>query len=104
MVRLLEKTNGNIAPIRSPSISYFIAKLLVKLKFYSLVNIIMEKEVVKELIQDKFNFKNIQNELDNLKKDKFQKKMVKDFKDLRRRIGELNSSEKLAKIIYEKIL
>jgi hypothetical protein len=30
--------------------------------------------------------------------------MVKDFKDLRSRIGELNSSEKLAKIIYEKIL
>lgn len=94
----------HVVVFKASSISYFIAKLLVKLKFYSLVNIIMEKEVVKELIQDKFNFKNIQNELDNLKKDKFQKKMVKDFKDLRRRIGELNSSEKLAKIIYEKIL
>ncbi len=94
----------HIVVFKASSISYFIAKILVKLKFYSLVNIIMEKEVVKELIQGNFNLKNIKKELFYLKKGAFQKKMLQNFKELRTRIGDLNSSEKLAEIIYGKIL
>jgi lipid-A-disaccharide synthase len=44
-------------------ISYEIAKRLIKIKFIGLVNLIMDKEVVKELIQDDLNEKNIVAEL-----------------------------------------
>ncbi|MEO0066390.1 MAG: hypothetical protein RI983_1716 [Bacteroidota bacterium] len=44
-------------------ISYQIAKRLVKIKFISLVNLIMDKEIVKELIQDELNTVNLVREL-----------------------------------------
>jgi lipid-A-disaccharide synthase len=44
-------------------ISYEIAKRLIKIKFIGLANLIMDKEVVKELIQDELNEKNIVAEL-----------------------------------------
>jgi lipid-A-disaccharide synthase len=47
-------------------ISYQIAKRLVKVKYISLVNLIMDKPVLKELIQDEMNEKNIAAELDKL--------------------------------------
>ena len=64
----------------------------------------MEKEVVRELIQDKFILENIKSELNRLKIKQSQKKMIDDFNYLNGRIGDQNSSEKLAKIIYEKLL
>ncbi len=47
-------------------ISYEIAKRLIKIKFIGLVNLIMDKEVVKELIQDDLNEKNLIKELSTL--------------------------------------
>jgi lipid-A-disaccharide synthase len=49
-------------------ISYEIAKRLIKIKFIGLVNLIMDKEVVKELIQEELNEKSIQlkKDYDNL--------------------------------------
>ena len=44
-------------------VSYQIAKRIITLKFISLVNLIMDKEVVKELIQDELNTKNLKIEL-----------------------------------------
>ncbi len=44
-------------------ISYEIAKRLIKIKFIGLVNLIMDREVVKELIQNELNEKNIVAEL-----------------------------------------
>ncbi len=48
------------------SISYQIAKRLIKVKYISLVNLIMDKLVVKELIQDEMNVNNLRNELNEL--------------------------------------
>lgn len=44
-------------------ISYWIAKRLVKIKYISLVNLILDKEAVKELIQKECKPKNIEKEL-----------------------------------------
>ena len=44
-------------------ISYQIGKRLVNVKFISLVNLILDKEVVTELIQDEFNKKNLEDDL-----------------------------------------
>jgi lipid-A-disaccharide synthase len=51
---------------KSGKISYEIAKRLIKIKFIGLVNLIMDKEVVKELIQDDLNEKNLIKELSTL--------------------------------------
>ncbi len=51
---------------KGSNISYQIAKRLVKIKFISLVNLIMDKEIVKELIQDELNTNNLVQELNKL--------------------------------------
>jgi lipid-A-disaccharide synthase len=51
---------------KSNDISYQIAKRLVKIKYICLVNLIMDKEVVKELIQDDLTVKNLVEELNKL--------------------------------------
>ncbi len=94
----------HVVVFKSSNTSYIIARLLVKLKFISLVNLILNKETVKELIQDKFNINNLLNELKSLKKNKIQKKMIRNFSLLRRKIGKNNSSKKLAEIIYGELL
>ena len=60
----------------------FLAKLFVKINFISLVNLILNKEVVKELIQSDFNKEMIKTELDLILKGK-RKQIQKDYKDLR---------------------
>ncbi len=64
-------------------ISYEIAKRLIKIKFIGLVNLIMDREVVKELIQDELNEKNIVNELKLLLNETDNsKKLQDDYKSL----------------------
>ena len=58
----------HIVVFKASYTSYLIARLLVKLKHISLVNLILGKEIVKELIQDNFNINNLINELKSLKK------------------------------------
>jgi lipid-A-disaccharide synthase len=48
------------------SVSYQIARRLIKVKYISLVNLIMDKLVVKELIQDDLTPENLRRELDDL--------------------------------------
>jgi len=51
---------------KGSAISYQIAKRLIKVKYISLVNLIMDKPVVKELIQDDLNVAQLQRELNDL--------------------------------------
>ncbi len=51
---------------KSSFLSYFIAKLLVKTKYISLVNLIMNKEIVKELIQNNCNKNSVRLELNKI--------------------------------------
>jgi len=51
---------------KGSTFSYHIAKRLIKIKFIGLVNLIMDKEVVKELIQDQLTVENLKHELNLL--------------------------------------
>jgi lipid-A-disaccharide synthase len=51
---------------KGSNISYQIAKRLVKIKYISLVNLIMDKPVVKELIQNDLTVPNLKRELNEL--------------------------------------
>ena len=67
---------------RSSFLTYQIAKRLIKLSFISLVNLILDREVVKELIQSDFNKEMIKTELNLILKGK-RNQIQKDYKDLR---------------------
>jgi lipid-A-disaccharide synthase len=62
---------------KGSSISYQIAKRLVKIKYIGLVNLIMDKEVVKELIQDDLTVENLKKELDTLLNNKEKQEQLK---------------------------
>lgn len=69
---------------KGSAISYQIAKRLIRIKYISLVNLIMDKKVVTELIQDELTVHNIIRELDSiLHDDEKIGRMKKDYADLK---------------------
>lgn len=88
---------------KGSNISYQIAKRLVKVKYISLVNLIMDKEVVKELIQDDMNVDNVKRELTRILKDRDAiHKMKEDYADLKKLLSEGGqASKKAAKSIVD---
>jgi lipid-A-disaccharide synthase len=82
-------------------VSYLIARSLVKIKFISLVNLIMDREVVRELIQDELNEKNLYVELKSLLENKeVQQNMKRDFDSLREKLGGRGASAKTAALMW----
>ncbi len=62
---------------KGSAFSYQIAKRLIKIKFIGLVNLIMDKEVVKELIQDELTVDNLKYELHLVLTDEEKQKQLK---------------------------
>ncbi|MFW5792928.1 MAG: lipid-A-disaccharide synthase [Bacteroidota bacterium] len=84
------------------TLSYYIAKNLVKIKYISLVNIIMDKIVVKELIQNDFNVGNLSKELSKLLyNNDYRQKMLNDYLLLQKKLGGQGASQKAANLIYK---
>jgi len=84
-------------------ISYQIAKWVIKVKYISLVNLIMDKPVVKELIQDEMTTENCIKGLKDLLENKDRKRQLqKDYADLKNLLLQGgNASANAAKIIYD---
>ena len=84
-------------------LSYQIAKRLINLKFISLVNLIMNKEIVKELIQNDLTVENCKNELQDLLSNEKKSKQIKiDYTDLKNllKLGG-NASANAARSIHD---
>jgi|SRR5579863_272834 len=88
---------------KGSKISYQIAKRLIKVKFISLVNLIMDKPVVTELIQEEMNVQNITAELRKLIYDnEIRNRIQHDYTELRNLLSQGgNASEKAAAMILE---
>ncbi|CAM1333975.1 lipid-A-disaccharide synthase [Tenacibaculum aestuariivivum] len=82
-------------------ISYQIAKRIITLQYISLVNLIMDKEVVKELIQDNFTKKNLTKELMYILEKEQRKKLANSYLELEQKLGGKGASEKTAKLIVK---
>jgi len=82
-------------------ISYQIGKRLVNVKFISLVNLILDREVVTELIQDQFNEKNLEDELFKILDHKYREEMFDQYYELEQKLGGKGASEKTAKLIIK---
>ena len=82
------------------SISVAIARFLVKIKFISLVNLIMDEEIVKELIQADCNPAKIAEELDLILHDPlYRTRMLINYDILAEKIGESGASARTAKLM-----
>jgi lipid-A-disaccharide synthase len=79
--------------------SYQIAKRIITLKYISLVNLIMDKEVVTELIQDDCNAENIKKELTKILEKDHRKQLIDQYDILEKKLGGPGASQKTAHLI-----
>ncbi|MBE6224957.1 MAG: lipid-A-disaccharide synthase [Bacteroidales bacterium] len=85
-------------------ISYQIAKRVVKLKYISLANLIMDRGLFKELIQHDCNPTLISQELEKLlHDDAYRGKMMEDYAQVREVLGGKGASAKVAKAMYDEL-
>jgi lipid-A-disaccharide synthase len=72
---------------KGSAISYQIAKRIITLKYISLVNLILDKEVVTELIQDNFSKKNLRMALSKILDEQQRTQIFLAYNDLERKLG-----------------
>ncbi len=78
-----------------------IGKRLLKVKYISLVNLVMDKLIVKELIQHTCNKKMITEELNQiLFKDNYRREMLHNYQLLNETLGGAGASARFASMIY----
>ena len=82
---------------KSSPASYWIARMLIKIKFISLVNLILDKAAVKELIQNECTAENIIAELRKLEEGQTERaRLIQDYESLIHILGESGASERAA--------
>ena len=88
---------------KTDPLTYFLAKLFIKIKWISLVNIIMGKLVVKEFIQSEMTQKNLVSEMNNLLSERGKTQILQDYKMLQKKLYSEKVSEKISKFILENV-
>jgi lipid-A-disaccharide synthase len=87
---------------RFSKLSYFIGKLVIKVKYISLVNLIMDKAVVEELIQDDFNASKINTSLRKILSGPNRLDMIQSYAALKIKVGNSGASERAAGLIVSR--
>ena len=85
-------------------LSYQIAKRIITLKYISLVNLIMDEEVVTELIQDDCNTERIRLELNKILDPNYRNILSEKYDQLEQKLGGVGASASTAKLIVASIL
>ncbi|PQJ21143.1 lipid-A-disaccharide synthase [Tenacibaculum sp. SG-28] len=86
---------------KGSAISYQIAKRIITLEYISLVNLIMNNEVVTELIQNDFTKLNLKRELQKILTTEHRKQVFSEYHDLEEKLGGKGASEKTAQLIVK---
>jgi len=84
-------------------ISYQIGKRVVNLKYISLVNLILNKEAVTELIQGDFNSKRLKKELDIILDSYERTKFFMNYYELEKKLGGKGASAQTARLIFNSL-
>jgi len=82
-------------------ISYQIAKRIITLDYISLVNLILDREVVKELIQGNLTAENLKAELSKILDGEPREEVLQDYATLIKKLGGSGASEKTARLIVQ---
>jgi lipid-A-disaccharide synthase len=86
---------------KTGNINYLIVKLLIKVGYVSLVNLIADRMVVRELLQDEMNAEQIGTELEQLIAGDRRAEVLKGYMEVQRILGDENASENTAKLMVE---
>lgn len=87
-----------------PKLIRFAFKHIIKVRFISLVNLIADKEIVQELLADRFSIYNIANELYRiLPGQPARERMLADYQIVREHLGDAVAPDNAARIIVEKL-
>tara|TARA_B100001093_G_scaffold520451_1_gene616085 strand:- start:12250 stop:13344 length:1095 start_codon:yes stop_codon:yes gene_type:complete len=87
---------------KANTLTYFIAKQIIDLKYISLVNIILDRPAVTELIQSDLNTENLSQALDAILDATKRAQLGEDYMKLEKLLGNKGASERAAKLIIEK--
>ena len=88
-----------------PKLIRFAFKHIIKVRFISLVNLIADKEIVQELLADRFSIRNIANELYRiLPGQPSRERMLADYQLVRERLGNEVAPDNAARIMVEKLM
>ncbi len=85
------------------NLQYKLFKRFVKINYFSLVNLILNKPAVPELLQEEFNFKRVSKELNQLLEGEEREKILRDYRQLEEKLGPFNASKTTAEKIIEEI-
>lgn len=87
---------------RTSLLTYLAAKWLLKVPYISLVNLLLGRKVVAELIQGEYDSANVVAELETLLTDEQAKKRISDgYSEIRKILGQKSASKNAAKIIVD---
>jgi len=90
---------------KTSGISYAIAKHLIKVPYISLVNLIAENEVVKELIQGDMNVEKVSAELNTILTSTMRKADIFDgYTDIKDKLGDQKASNQTANLIHKSLI
>ena len=88
-----------------PKVIAFLRRHLLEVRYISLVNLIADREVVKELVADTFSVENIRRELlAILPGQPAREEMMRGYDDVRRRLGDEKAPDNAARIMIRKLL
>ena len=85
-----------------PKILGYLRRHLLKVKYISLVNLVADREVVKELLAETFSVENIRHELLQILDGEARERMLEGYAEVARRLGNQNAPETAARIIVGK--
>jgi lipid-A-disaccharide synthase len=89
---------------RTSWLTYTLARTLVKIRFISLVNLIMDKEIVRELIQNDLNEQNLVSELNSILPGGWKREiMLGNYARLRKRLSGKGASARIANDMYHSL-
>ena len=83
----------------------FLRRHFLKVKYVSLVNLIADREVVKELVADSFSVEAVRRELESLLPGgERRERMLTDYEEVHRRLGESHAPDRAAEIILSTLI
>ena len=87
-----------------PRLIGFLKRHILKVKWISLVNLIANREVVRELVAETFSVENIRNELEAILPGGDRREgMLSAYEEVHRLLGDSNAPDEAARIIIEKM-
>lgn len=87
-----------------PTIIGWLRKRVLKVRYISLVNLIADREVVKELVADSFSVKNIRQELTKILDGSARTAVLEGYEEVSRRLGDQSAPDNTAHLIFNFLL